>query len=149
MKKMHKQLLAVVAGIALASPLMAAEDGHTGHASQSGCDDKGVVAVDEMGIVNEALLQQHIDKVKAQMERIHTLSGPRVAQHRREMRQHLAEMQSAMQQLHNLMYAGGCDATQHGASLDVRVQVVEKRLDMMQQMMEQMIEHAAEQEKPG
>jgi hypothetical protein len=141
MKLIYKNILATVIGVTLASPVMAEEHKH------DSCGDKESVSINEMGIVNEALLQQHIDKTKGQMERVRHLSGPQVAQHKREMKQHLTEMDAAMQLLHNLMYAEGCEASLHGASAEVRLQVVEKRLDMMQQMMEQVINHISEQEK--
>jgi len=35
----------------------------------------------------------------------------------------------------------------HGASLETRIEVMEKRMGMMQQMMQQTIEHLSEQEQ--
>jgi len=137
----YKHTLVAVIGTACVLSVFAGEVGHRS------CEGKTMVSVGEMGIVNEELLQQHIDKVKEQMRRIRYLSGPQVDLRKREMKRHLSEMQMAMQQLHNLMYVGGCGDALHGASTDVRLQVVEKRLDAMQQMMEQMIDHISEQEK--
>lgn len=138
MNTMRKQLLASVVSMALLSPVMAAENHH------SDCNSGSTVGIGKMGMVNEASLQAHIDKVKAQMKKVRHARGSHVSQ-KLELKRHLSDMQAAMQELHDQMYAEGCEASIHGASLETRIEVMEKRMGMMQQMMEQTIDHLSEQ----
>jgi len=88
-----------------------------------------------------------MDNVKQQLLRVqHAHGGARLTR-KRELRQHLSEMQVAMLEIHNQMYAKGCEGARHGASIDVRMRVLEKHMDMLQQMMEQILEHLSENEK--
>lgn len=140
LKTINKYLLASVITVVLASPAIAMEMEH------DSCGDKATVQVRKMGMMNEEALQIHMDKVKQQLKKVRHARGSQKTQ-KRELRMHLSEMKSAMQELHNQMYVGGCKTSMHGASADVRIEVMEKRLDMMQQMMEQMIEHLSEKEE--
>ena len=140
MNLIHKHLLASVMSIALLSPAMADETHH------QGCKDEATVKLGSMGVVNEKALQDHIDKMNEQMNKVRHAGSTRLGQDK-ELKQHMADMQAAMQELHNQMYAGGCEGAIHGASMETRVEVMEKRLGMMQQMMEQMMGHMAAQPK--
>lgn len=140
MNKFSKYLLAPVMTLALIAPAMAEGEHHRG------CDNDAAIELGKMGKVNEETLQQHIDKVKAQLKKVRHARGSHVSQ-KTELKRHLREMQAAMQELHNQMYAGGCENAMHGASVETRLEVMEKRMGMMQQMMRQIIEHMSEQEQ--
>ncbi len=139
MKAINKYLLASVISVVLASPAIAMEMGH------DSCGDKLAVQVGSMGMMNEELLQQHMDKVTQQMKKVRNSSGSQRAK-KRELNVHLSEMKAGMQALHEQMYIEGCKASMHGATAEVRLEVMGKRLDMMQKMMEQMIENLSERE---
>ncbi len=115
-------------------------------ADQGVCDGEGTVHVNKMGIVNEKILQESIDRLEKRMKRAHNARHARI-QHDHIIKEHLADMKDAMTKLHNLMLKGGCTEAAHGATMDVRMEVMEKRMDMMQRMMEQMVEHIAEQKE--
>jgi len=140
MKMFSKYLLPPLMTLALINPALAEVDHHRG------CDNEATVELGKMGMVDEAALQTHIDKVKAQMKKVRHARGSHVSQ-KLELKRHLSEMQAAMQELHNQMYAEGCEHAMHGASVETRLEVMEKRMGMMQQMMGQMIEHLSEQEQ--
>jgi len=140
MKIFSKYLLASVLTFSFLTPAMAVEEQHRV------CDSDATVELGKMGMVNEAALQEHIDKVKAQMKKVRHGRGSHFSQ-KQELRKHLSEMKSAMQELHNQMYAGGCKESLHGASLETRIEVMEKYMGMQQQMIEQLLEHLSEQEQ--
>ena len=141
MNAFSKYLLApVLVTLALTAPAMAEGDHHRV------CNNDATVELGKMGTVNEEALQRHIDKVKAQMKKVRHARGSHMSQ-KLELKRHLSEMQDAMQELHNQMYAEGCENAMHGASVETRLEVMENRMGMMQQMMEQMIEHMSEQEQ--
>lgn len=139
MKTIYKYLLVLMMSASV--PLAMAEEDH-----HRNCRDEASVEIDEMGVVNEEALQTHIDRVKEQMRNVHNTSGPRGAK-KRELKKHLTEMQVAMQALHDQMYEEGCNAAKHGVSVEARVDVLEKRINMMRQMMDQLIENISEQEQ--
>lgn len=134
----YNHLLATIMALALITPAMAEGDHHRA------CDSEATVDLGKMGEMSEKVLQQHIDKAKDQMKRVRHARGSHVSQ-KLELKRHLSDMQAAMQELHNQMYAAGCEEAMHGASVETRVDVMEKRMGMMQQMIEQMIEHMSEQ----
>ena len=139
MNTIHKHLLASVISIAFLSPVMADET------HQNGCEN-ATVKLGSMGVVNEQALQEHIDKLNEQMTRVRHAGSSQLTKNK-ELKQHIEDMQAAMQELHNQMYAGGCKEAIHGASMETRVEVMEKRIGMMQQMMEQLVNHMSEQTK--
>jgi chaperonin cofactor prefoldin len=140
MKTINMHILALVITGIFTSPAMATEAGH------ESCNDEALIHVDDMGMINEESLRNHMDKVKEQLQKVRHARGSHLSQ-RLELKRHLSDMKDAMQEIHNQMYAKGCDVARHGASIDVRVQVIEKHMDMLQQMMEQILEHLSENEK--
>jgi len=134
MYALHKYLVIIVTIIVFPTPAMAIEN------QNHGCDNGTIVDLGRMGAVNEGILQQHIDKIKQQLKKIHVTSGS-FADRKRQLRRHLLDMQAVTQELHNQKYANSCKDPLSGASIEIRVVAMEKRVDMIQQMMEQMIEH--------
>lgn len=98
MNTVHKQLLASAISLTLLTPVMAAENHH------DDCNSDSTVALEKMGKVNEASLQMHIDKVKDQMKKVRHARGSHASQ-KLELKRHLLDMQAAMQELHDQMYA--------------------------------------------
>lgn len=139
MKQVHKHLLASVLTLAFLSPAMAEEHQHVV------CDENAKIEVDNMGMVNEAALQKHIDKMQVQLTKVRHARGSHVSK-KRELKQHIADMQEAMKELHKEMYIGGCKESMHGAPLETRVNMMQKRIDAMQKMVDQLVEHLAEQQ---
>ena len=140
MKKFRKYLLLSIIAVVPISNALADEERH------QVCDSDTMIELGKMGMVNEEALLDHIAKVKEQMKSVRHARGSHVSQ-KRELKKHLSEMQSAMQELHNQMYAGGCGEAIHGASLETRVEVMEKHMGMLRQMMAQMLEHFSEQQR--
>lgn len=129
---------AVMAAIAI--PAMAAEKQHRV------CDPTATVEFGQVGEVNETELQNQIDNVKEQMQKVRHARGSHLLQSV-EMKRHLLEMQIAMTQLHNQMYADGCRGAVHGASVETRIEVLEKRLGALEQMVSQLVDHLSEQQE--
>ena len=115
-------------------------------ADHVGCKSDVTVYVDKMGIVNEATLRQHIEAAQRELDQVRGMSTQN-RERRIRLREHLQKMQQAMQDMHNLKLTGNCAAAAHGASLETRVEVLEKRLDMIQDMLEQMIANQKESSK--
>jgi len=134
----YRYILTLVMAILLTTPAIAGKNQH------SDCDSDVKIKLGRMGMVNEASLQVHIDKVKAQMKKVRHARGSHESQ-KRELKQHLLEMQAAMQTLHNQVYTSGCESAMQDASLETRLEVMEKRMGMMEQMIEQVMEHLSEQ----
>lgn len=119
-------------------PVMAEEDTH------KSCE--GMMKVKHMGVVDEETLRQHIDKTQQQLDAIRR-TQPRSSQHRKMMREHLARMQQAWVDMHDMMLEQGCQQAAHGASVEARLEVLEKQVHMMQQMMGQLMGHMSESER--
>lgn len=139
MKIINMHILTLVITCAITLPVMAEEVGH------ESCNEDAMIHVGDMGMINEELLRDHMDKVKQQMEKVYPARDH--LKKSIELKQHMSEMKTAMKEIHNQMYTKGCEAARHGASIDVRVQVIEKHVDMMQQMMEQILEHLSENQE--
>jgi len=126
--------------LAAASPVISQPIDHVG------CKSDVTVYVDKMGIVNEAMLRQHIEAAQTELDQVRGMSTQN-RERRIRLREHLQKMQQAMQDMHNLKLTGNCAAAAHGASLETRVEVLEKRLDMIQDMLEQVIANQKERAK--
>lgn len=108
-----------------------------------GCANNLTVYVDDMGIVNEGKLQEHIEQAKKSLSEIRgTKAGSE--QRRYLLSVHLTKMQQALEEMHNLKLKSDCPEAAHGASLETRVSVLEKRMDMILDMLEQMIGYQQE-----
>lgn len=134
-------IFTIVTLVVFALPAIAGETDH------AGCgDSKTTIYVDKMGIVNEEMLQEHIDKMQASLDQIKNKTARR-EEHRKGLRLHLMEMQQAMQKMHNMKLMSGCSEAAHGASVETQLKVLWKRMDMMQTMIEQILEHQKEAER--
>ncbi|MEW5756286.1 MAG: hypothetical protein AB1810_08270 [Pseudomonadota bacterium] len=138
MKKRSYMFIALPIMLA-AFPAMAEKKDHVG------CDEI-LVKADKMGMMDEAAMQKMIDRMEEAMSQVKRKAARR--EERREgLRLHYAEMQEAMKEIHNMKLISGCQAAAHGASLETRIGMIEKRLDMMQVMMQQMLDHQQESER--
>ena len=99
-----------------------------------------------MGLVNEERLQTHIDEMEAELKSA-AASLPRSRQQRKSMERHLAKMQQAMREMQGTLTDGECGAAVVAAPVDQRVQVLEKRLDAMQKLLEQLVARQKELER--
>lgn len=110
------------------------------------CKNIEKVAVNKMGLVDEKMLQKRIDEMKNTLNKVKRKAARR-GEHRKLLRSHLADMQRAMLDLHDLKLKSGCLGAEHGASIGARIMLIEKRLDVMQVTMEQMLGHQQEIER--
>lgn len=99
-----------------------------------------------MGLVNEERLQTHIDEMEAELKSA-AASLPRSRQQRKSMERHLAKMQQAMREMQGTLTDGECGAAVMAAPVDQRIQVLEKRLDAMQKLLEQLVARQKELER--
>jgi len=132
--------LAALLSLAAAVPAISQPMDH------AGCKRDVTVYVDKMGIVNEATLRQHIEAAQRELDQVRGMSTQN-RERRMRLRDHLQKMQQAMQDMHDLKLTSDCAAAAHGASLETRVEVLEKRLDMIQDMLEQVIANQKESSK--
>ena len=124
MTNLGKSLCVFTLTLAAAAPAMAAMDEH------NACDADTTIQVGDMGAVNEATLQRHIEDLNSELHRVNVIRSARTLRlsYKREIREHLDEMQDAMDQLHTVMYNNGCEAALHGMSVTARLDAMEKRL---------------------
>lgn len=115
----------------------------SGDLDHAGCDSSVTVYVNKMGIVNEKKLQEHIEAARRALEKIQGMNT-HDRERRFRLKEHFENMQQAMTEMHNLKLSGDCAAAAHGASLQVRIEVLEKRMDMIQDMLEQLIKNQSE-----
>jgi len=132
--------LVVLLSFAAAAPAISQPIDH------AGCKSDLTVYVNKMGIVNEATLRQHIEVAQSELDQVRGMSTQN-RERRIRLREHLQKMQQAMQDMHDLKLTGNCAAAAHGASLETRVEVLEKRLDMIQDLLEQVIANQKESSK--
>ena len=124
-------------------PLMALGEEST-HQECESVDVK--ISVGRMGMVDESTLKQHMEKTQERLKAVRS-AQPRSNLRSRLLRSHLEAMRAAMEQLHNMMLEQGCYNSAHGASMEVRMEVMERRMMSLQQMMDQMLGHISELER--
>lgn len=128
MKTINRNILAVLVMTMLSvQPALAEEADHLN------CNSDAMVMAGKMGMVDEEALQAHIDKVNEQMKRVSRASKFHVNQ-KLKLKLHLLNMQDAMEKLHDQMYLDGCNEARHGASIETRVEVLEKHMNMKKMM---------------
>lgn len=111
----------------------------------SGCGpDEASIDVAGMGRVTREHLQQHLTKMEDQVKWAKRTEA-RTSQHRKALEQHLEEMQSALVQLDTDIASRHCD---NNTSIDARIQILEQRVDALQKIVEQVISHQGEAERP-
>jgi len=101
------------------------------------------IAVNKMGVVDEVMLQKHINKIENSLSRVKRKSGRR-DEHRKLLKAHLTDMQLAMKEVYDLKLIDGCLEAEQGASMEIRMMLMKNRMDLMQATMEQMTGHQEE-----
>lgn len=142
----------------IAALLLILASAHTALAAENAAPGKGIAPhqhcaegdqwayVAGMGLVNENRLQAHIDEMEAELKSA-AVSLPRSRQQRKSMERHLAKMQQAMREMQGTLTDGECGAAVMTAPVDQRIQVLEKRLDAMQKLLEQLVARQRELER--
>lgn len=124
-------LTAIILGIS-AVPVIA------GGVDHAGCSDDVTMSIGKMGVMNEARLQEYIESEQHRLDRnSRNYIGDR--ERRSLLRRHLAKMQGALEDMHDMKLMGGCAAAAHGASQKTRISVLENRVDMHQGLLQRMI----------
>lgn len=135
--------------LASAPTVLAAQQAATGDgvAPHQHCAEDGKGAyVAGMGLVDEERLQAHIDEMEAELESA-AASLPRSRQQRKSMERHLAKMQQAMREMQGASIDEKCRAAAMAAPVDQRIQVLERRLDATQKLLEQVMARQKEMER--
>lgn len=117
-----------------------------GESDHVGCDQVKVNA-GMMGIVNEQTLQKHINQVKTSLDEIKSKPGRHADERRKMLGVHLANMRNVMEDIHAMKVNHGCTEAMHGSSVKARLDYMEKNIDMMQTMIQQLVEHQQEIER--
>ena len=134
-------LISAVIACALSAPIASAQDKHA--------HDKPAMAMDKDKHMSE--MQEKMKAMQAQMDTIRTVTDPAVRQ--RLMQEHMQAMQENMKAMHGMgspmMKSGGDHAGMKmdgkkdgmkGGDMMKHHAMMEKRMDMMQMMMEQMMQ---------
>lgn len=110
------------------------------------CREPGTTYVEKMGIVDEAILQEHMVEMEDQVQRARRTEA-RSSQHRKLLEMHMRSMQAAMEKIHEGVDDEECLRQAQDVDAQDRMRAMEKRLQTMQHMMDQMIKHQEEAEK--
>lgn len=138
---MNKLKAAIVAvGLTSFGAVSAAEVDHT-H-----CKDPGRIYVQKMGMIDEAILQDHITQMEERIQKARRTQA-RSSQHRKQLEMHMADMQRAMKTMHEGVDDEACLQQSQDVSAEERVRAMEKRMQSMQKMLDQMKKHQEEMEK--
>jgi len=124
--KSHKTGLAIVA-LSLMSFQAVAVATEMDHVN---CSIVNNVSVNKMGLVDENMLQKHIRKTEKILHKYNRKAARR-AEHRKLLKTHLTDMHQAMLDVHDQKLVNGCAEAAHGASLETRIMLIEKRLDVL------------------
>lgn len=136
---MIRRLIVTIVIGAFAMPVSADTVDHVG------CSNDVTVYIDKMGIVNEGKLRKHIEQAQRSLDELRVPGMKAGSDQRRYLLGvHVSKMQQAMEELHNLKLESNCSAAAHGASIETRISVLEKRMDMLNDMIEQVIGHQQE-----
>ena len=97
----------------------------------SDCGGVTTIAIDHFGKVNETKLNTIIEKTENRLSLAQHLRGRGSnATRLGPLKHELAQLKDDMQDLHDLMYIAGCKPAKHGASLQARIEVLEKEAGM-------------------
>ncbi|MCK9382459.1 MAG: hypothetical protein M0P95_15525 [Sulfuritalea sp.] len=125
-------LLAAVVGCALSVPALSAQEKVApGKPAMSMATDKQTLQ-----------MQENMKKMQQQMEQFRATTDP--AERQKLMQAHMQTMQENMQTMHGMDGAMMKGDKKHGMAGSAMMQhhaMTEKRLDMMQTMMEQLMQH--------
>jgi hypothetical protein len=134
-------LFAAIVACAMAAPVVTAQDGAAPVKMAKGMDTDRQMSA----------MQVNMKEMQRDMERIHATTDPKERQ--KLLQEHMQAMQQGMKTMHGMagpMMAGGGpqDGTAAGGHKDMAAgemmqhhQAMEQRIDMMQMMMEQMMQH--------
>lgn len=137
---MKRYIRYLATGLALASASALASE-----AQVTGCDPgDATVHVDGMGMVTMTHLQTHMAEMKERLDQARRTQAASSA-HRKLLEQHMAGMEKAAEQLTAAVAAKGC--VPGAPTLEARVANLEKRLDAMQQLLQQIVGHQREAER--
>lgn len=104
------------------------------------------VHVSSMGMVTAEHLQQHMDKMKADLDRARRMEASSSA-HRKLLEGHMQDMEKAMENLQTAIAQRNCPPG--AVPLEARVENLERRLDALQKILDQVIGHQREAERTG
>jgi len=137
MKQLFMLLIASLA--ALGGPIYA-QEAHQHGAAKPGAETKGKPQAAKPAATGEGMaMMGNMKGMQAQMARIRSTTDPKERQ--KLMEEHMKSMQDSMAKMRSMgggmmggMASKGSDETRHHA-------MMEQRMDMMQMMMEQMLDH--------
>jgi periplasmic protein CpxP/Spy len=161
--KMATVALLLVSALAAPAVYAAEADDHAAHHPGADKDGAGPAQDDKGGGMKMEKMHEQMKKMHQQMEKIHAATDPQ--ERRKLMEEHMQSMRESMKMMRGMggtamggkkkgepmMEEGGKDPDKDGMPMGMmmmkRHKMMEDRLDTMQKMMEQMLEHeAAEQE---
>lgn len=161
--KMAAVSLLLVSALAVAAVYAADEDDHAAHHAGADKGEAGPAQDDKAGGMKMEKMHEQMKKMHEQMEKIHAATDPQ--ERRKLMEEHMQSMREGMKMMRGMggdamgrkkkgepmMEEGGKGPDKDGMPMGMmmmkRHKMMEDRLDAMQKMMEQMLEHeAVEQE---
>jgi|SRR5579859_146381 len=161
--KMATVSLLLVSALAAPAVYAAEADDHAAHHPGADKDGAGPAQDDKAGSMKMDKMQEQMTKMHGQMEKIHATTDPQ--ERRKLMDEHMQSMREGMKMMRGMggdamggkkkgepmMEEGGKgmdkDGMPMGMMMRKRHKMMDDRLDAMQKMMEQMLEHeAAEQD---
>ena len=147
-------LVAAIAAVTLAAPVASAQDKSLSTPANVSAPAKSTPAKRAMRMdmdTHMATMQENMKKMQQQMEKLQATSDPQERQ--KLMQEHMQAMQENMEAMHGMggpmtmgsgqpggMAMGGKKKMASGDMMQ-HYAMMEKRMDMMQMMMEQMMQH--------
>ncbi len=131
-----------IVALLLFSPIASADE-----KPNNKCDDKkNMIYINQMGMVDSTILQEHITSMRKRVKKAQRTKA-KSDKHRRLLERHMDDMLSAMTQLSGEGTAVVCKPGTNTLTTDERIENLEKRLDLMQNMLKQFMEHEQERER--
>jgi protein CpxP len=127
-----------VSSIASLSTIAWADDGH-GHKSNKGGDKMNSSM---MGQEQMIAMQEHMQTMNNIMTKIKGTNDSK--QRNQLMQQHMDEMQKGMQ---TMMHGDGNNKV-NSSQMEMRLDMMQNQMGMMQQLMEQMMQHQSQERMP-
>lgn len=107
---------------------------------------QATVHVSGMGMVTAEHLQQHIERMKEDLDKARRTEAASSA-HRKALEQHMQDMETGMAQMETALTKQNCPP--NSVPLATRVEDLERRVNTLQQMLDQVIGHQREAERSG
>lgn len=139
----RRTALGIIVSLCMSAPAAAGDEVLI---PECGAGGEPTVHVSNMGMVTAEHLREHMDKMKEDLDRARRMEAPSSA-HRKVLEKHVQDMEKAMEALQAAITQRNCPPG--AVPMEARIENLERRLDALQKLLDQVIGHQREADRNG